>query len=62
MLSGHWNKYPNPFNPAVSSTDVVERRVAPSGTLNTTRLLSTGFSLPAWAKRVCCLWGWLGRE
>eukprot|EP00049_Salpingoeca_infusionum_P012804 m.237777 g.237777 ORF g.237777 m.237777 type:complete len:186 (-) comp15277_c1_seq7:390-947(-) len=51
VSSGHWRKYPNPFNPAVLSTDIVERNVTPEGTLRTTRLLTmnTEFPIPSWA-------------
>eukprot|EP00056_Hartaetosiga_gracilis_P002131 m.50998 g.50998 ORF g.50998 m.50998 type:complete len:172 (-) comp10923_c0_seq4:428-943(-) len=52
VSSGHWRKYPNPYNPAVIATDIVEREVTNNGVLNTTRLLSTEFSMPRWVKNM----------
>jgi hypothetical protein len=52
VTSGHWNKYPNPFNPAVEATDILSREISPEGVLNTTRLMSTRFNFPQWVRRV----------
>ncbi|CAH0404832.1 unnamed protein product [Chilo suppressalis] len=44
-----WRKYPNPMNPAVIGTDVVERRVV-DGVLHTHRLVSSKWFFPKWAQ------------
>jgi len=46
-----WRKYPNPHNPAVVGTDVVERRVE-NGVLHTHRLISSRWGLPSWAQKI----------
>lgn len=46
-----WRKYPNPMNPAVIGTDVVERRVV-DGVLHTHRLVSSKWFFPKWAQAV----------
>ncbi|XP_071551596.1 PRELI domain containing protein 3B [Panulirus ornatus] len=46
-----WRKYPNPHNPAVVGTDVVERRVV-NGVLHTHRLISSRWGLPSWAQTI----------
>lgn len=44
-----WRKYPNPMNPAVIGTDVVERKVV-DGVLVTHRLVSSKWYFPRWAQ------------
>lgn len=44
-----WRKYPNPMNPAVIGTDVVERDVR-DGVLHTHRLVSSKWYFPKWAQ------------
>uniref|UniRef100_A0A0A9Y4A5 Protein slowmo n=1 Tax=Lygus hesperus TaxID=30085 RepID=A0A0A9Y4A5_LYGHE len=46
-----WRKYPNPMNPAVIGTDVVERSVV-DGVLHTHRLVSSKWGLPSWVQRL----------
>ncbi|MCL4148178.1 UNVERIFIED_CONTAM: hypothetical protein GTU68_062806, partial [Idotea baltica] len=46
-----WRKYPNPHKPEIVGTDVVERKVE-KGVLHTTRLISSRWGLPDWAKKV----------
>lgn len=46
-----WRKYPNPMNPAVIGTDVVERKVV-DGVLITHRLVSSKWFFPRWAQAV----------
>lgn len=46
-----WRKYPNPMNPAVIGTDVVERRVV-DGILHTHRLVGSTWYFPRWAQAV----------
>ncbi|XP_067007178.1 protein slowmo [Anabrus simplex] len=46
-----WRKYPNPMNPAVIGTDVVERRVV-DGVLHTHRLVSSKWGFPRWAQAI----------
>uniref|UniRef100_A0A6M2DJE0 Putative member of the intramitochondrial sorting protein family n=1 Tax=Xenopsylla cheopis TaxID=163159 RepID=A0A6M2DJE0_XENCH len=44
-----WRKYPNPMNPAVVGTDVVERNVV-NGVLHTHRIVSSKWYFPKWAQ------------
>ncbi|XP_024084312.1 protein slowmo [Cimex lectularius] len=44
-----WRKYPNPMNPAVIGTDVVDRQVV-NGVLHTHRLVSSKWGLPKWVQ------------
>lgn len=44
-----WRKYPNPMNPAVIGTDVIERKVV-DGVLVTHRLVSSKWFFPKWAQ------------
>lgn len=44
-----WRKYPNPMNPAVLGTDVVDRKVV-NGILHTHRLVSSKWGLPKWVQ------------
>ncbi|MPC32774.1 protein slowmo-like isoform X1 [Portunus trituberculatus] len=46
-----WRKYPNPHNPAVVGTDVIERHVM-NGVLHTHRLISSRWGLPNWAQTI----------
>lgn len=46
-----WRKYPNPMNPAVIGTDVIERKVI-DGVLVTHRLVSSKWFFPRWAQAV----------
>lgn len=57
VVQAAWRKYPNPFNPAVIGTDVVERKVE-NGILKSHRLMSTCWGIPGWAKRVSWLYWW----
>lgn len=50
-----WRKYPNPMNPAVIGTDVVDRKVV-DGVLHTHRLVSSMWGFPRWAQSVSNLW------
>ncbi|KAB0356568.1 hypothetical protein FD755_000216, partial [Muntiacus reevesi] len=43
-------KYPNPMNPGVVGTDVLDRHICPSGKLHSHRLLSTEWGLPSIVK------------
>jgi hypothetical protein len=52
VSAAHWRKYPNPFNPAVVSTDILARYIAPNGNLVTHRLMATRFSLPRWVSKL----------
>ncbi|CAG0914214.1 unnamed protein product [Notodromas monacha] len=48
-----WRKYPNPINPAVWGTDVVDRHVDPrDGALITHRIISSQWGLPSWAASI----------
>lgn len=49
VATAAWRKYPNPHNPAVIGTDVVERRVV-DGVLHTHRLVSSIWYFPKWAQ------------
>ncbi|XP_018573340.1 protein slowmo [Anoplophora glabripennis] len=49
VATAAWRKYPNPHNPAVIGTDVVERRVV-GGVLHTHRLVSSIWYFPKWAQ------------
>ncbi|XP_022189623.1 protein slowmo isoform X1 [Nilaparvata lugens] len=46
-----WRKYPNPMNPAVIGTDVIERKVE-GGVLLTHRLVSSKWGLPRWVQSI----------
>ncbi|XP_043467242.1 protein slowmo [Leptopilina heterotoma] len=46
-----WRKYPNPMNPAVIGTDVIERKVE-NGVLHTHRLVSSKWGFPKWAQAI----------
>ncbi|XP_017784609.1 PREDICTED: protein slowmo [Nicrophorus vespilloides] len=49
VATAAWRKYPNPHNPAVIGTDVVERTVV-DGVLHTHRLVSTKWYFPKWTQ------------
>jgi len=49
VATAAWRKYPNPHNPAVIGTDVVERTVV-DGVLHTHRLVSSKWYFPKWAQ------------
>ncbi|XP_071448463.1 protein slowmo [Hetaerina americana] len=49
VVQAAWRKYPNPMNPAVIGTDVVERKVE-DGVLLTHRLVSSKWGFPKWAQ------------
>lgn len=51
VATAAWRKYPNPHNPAVIGTDVVERKVV-DGVLHTHRLVSSKWGFPRWAQAV----------
>lgn len=51
VATAAWRKYPNPHNPAVIGTDVVERKVV-NGVLRTQRLVSSIWYFPKWAQAV----------
>jgi len=52
VVAAAWRKYPNPMNPAVVGIDYLDRKVSPSGSLKTHRLISTHWGLPGWAVRI----------
>lgn len=58
IVQAAWKKYPNPLNPAVIGTDVLDRKVDNKGVLKTHRLMTTQWGLPNWAKKVIlyCKW------
>lgn len=43
-----WRKYPNPINPAVLGTDVIDRKVV-KGVLHSHRLVASKWPFPRWA-------------
>lgn len=49
VATAAWRKYPNPHNPAVIGTDVVERKVV-DGVLHTQRLVSSKWFFPKWTQ------------
>ncbi|KAB0797539.1 hypothetical protein PPYR_08532 [Photinus pyralis] len=49
VATAAWRKYPNPHNPAVIGTDVVERKVV-DGVLHTHRLVSSKWYFPRWTQ------------
>lgn len=51
MVQAAWRKYPNPMNPAVLGTDVIDRKVV-DGVLHTHRLVTSEWGLPGWARSV----------
>lgn len=51
MAQAAWRKYPNPMNPAVIGTDVIDRQVV-DGVLHTHRLVSSKWGFPKWAQAV----------
>ncbi|XP_063441425.1 PRELI domain containing protein 3B-like isoform X2 [Mytilus trossulus] len=52
IVQAAWKKYPNPLNPAVIGTDVLDRKVDNKGVLKTHRLMTTQWGLPNWAKKM----------
>jgi hypothetical protein len=52
VTTASWRKYPNPFNPAISSIDILDRKVTADGKLLTRRLICTDFKLPNWFKKI----------
>lgn len=56
MAQAAWRKYPNPMNPAVIGTDVVDRKVV-EGVLHTHRLVSSKWGLPKWVQAVSVING-----
>lgn len=58
VATAAWRKYPNPMNPNVIGTDVVERQVV-DGVLHTHRLVSSKWGMPKWVQSVSyysCSW------
>lgn len=51
VVQAAWRKYPNPMNPAVIGTDVVDRKVE-DGILLTHRLVSSKWGLPRWVQSI----------
>ena len=51
VVQAAYRKYPNPYNPNVIATDVVERKVYP-GKIITKRLLTMSWNLPYIVKKV----------
>ena len=45
-------RYPNPYASHILSCDVISRKITPSGTLLTTRLILKSGTLPRWAKNI----------
>eukprot|EP00042_Codosiga_hollandica_P022619 m.85134 g.85134 ORF g.85134 m.85134 type:complete len:272 (+) comp50858_c0_seq1:2-817(+) len=52
VTAAHWQKYPNPQNPAVTSVDYLDRQLTPDGKLVTQRMLRTQFALPTWCEKM----------
>jgi hypothetical protein len=52
VVQAVWRKYPNPMNPAVVGTDVIDRNIGPNGVMRTHRLISCEWGLPRWATRI----------
>ncbi|XP_055299641.1 protein slowmo [Sitodiplosis mosellana] len=46
-----WRKYPNPMNPAVIGTDVVDRKIV-NGILHTHRLVGSTWYFPRWTQSI----------
>lgn len=51
VVQAAWRKYPNPMNPAVIGTDVIDRKIV-DGVLHTHRLVTTEWGLPNWALNI----------
>lgn len=51
VVQAAWRKYPNPMNPAVIGTDIINREVK-DGILHTHRLVTSEWGLPTWARTV----------
>ncbi|KAK7602976.1 hypothetical protein V9T40_002975 [Parthenolecanium corni] len=51
VVQAAWRKYPNPMNPAVLGTDVIDRKVV-DGVLHTHRLVTSEWGLPGWARSI----------
>lgn len=49
VATAAWRKYPNPMNPAVIGTDVIERNVV-DGVLHTHRIVSSKWGFPRWVQ------------
>ncbi len=53
VVKGQWQKYPNPHNPAVLGTDVLERRVDPdTGILHSERIIQSDWGLAPWVQKL----------
>eukprot|EP00048_Salpingoeca_helianthica_P022197 m.16969 g.16969 ORF g.16969 m.16969 type:complete len:190 (-) comp7006_c0_seq1:29-598(-) len=52
VSTASWRKYPNPFNPAIASIDILDRKITEDGKLLTRRLICTDFKLPNWFKKI----------
>jgi len=53
VVRGQWRKYPNPHNPAVLATDVLQRGVDPdTGVLHSHRIISSDWGLAPWVQRL----------
>ena len=52
VTQSQWRKYPNPHNPAVLGSDVVERQVGDDGVLHSRRILISSWSFPTWVQRI----------
>lgn len=51
VVQAAWRKYPNPMNPAVIGTDIINREVK-DGILHTHRLVTSEWGLPTWARSI----------
>jgi len=51
VIQGQFRKYPNPHNPAVIGTDVLNRHVA-DGVLHSHRIITSRWGFPAWVTSI----------
>ena len=52
VTQSQWRKYPNPHNPAVHGSDVVERKVTNDGVLHSKRIIISSWAFPGWIQRI----------
>lgn len=52
VTQSQWRKYPNPHNPAVLGSDVVDRHVGDDGILHSRRIIISSWSFPTWVQRI----------
>lgn len=51
VVKAAWRKYPNPMNPSVIGTDIIDRKVI-DGVLHTHRIVTSECRLPYWALNI----------